>query len=128
MSKGKVGEEEVELMLKRQLFFLVLQPLPSLVVLIAVGGGKYQRWAVVKKEVVVAGAILSKGKAERGKDRALKKAAPEPSSSAPLAVFVVIAAVVVVIAAVVVVTAAAVVISSEDYNPKSTISCCICCC
>ena len=43
MSKGKVGEDEVELMLKRQLFFLVLQPLPSLVVLIAVGGGKYQR-------------------------------------------------------------------------------------
>ena len=41
MSKGKVGEEEVELMLKRQLFFLVLQPLPSLVILVAVGGGKY---------------------------------------------------------------------------------------
>ena len=115
-------------LLKWQLHLHLLQPLPSLVILVAVGGGKYQRWAVVKREVVVAGAMLSKRKAERGKDRALQKAAPEPSSSAPLAVFVVIAAVVVVIAAVVVVTAAAVVISSEDYNPKSTISCCICCC
>ena len=53
-------------MLKRQLFLLVLQPLPSLVVLIAVGGGKYQRWDVVKS-------CGGRGDAEQGKGRKGKR-------------------------------------------------------